>query len=85
MKDGSWWVCGWNSLRQLGFGGTDGWFPSPKRLPFDFDPWAFAPGEGTTLLLGQDGQLGTWGWRWDDRMGMLWRYPAPELTVPIRH
>lgn len=53
-KNGSWWVCGENTTTEL---------PSPVRLSFDFEPWAFAPGQGTTLMLGKDGKLWTWGKR----------------------
>jgi alpha-tubulin suppressor-like RCC1 family protein len=62
-KDGSWWVCGLNLAGQLGLGTNVASVPSPQRLPFDFEPWAFAPGTGTTLMLGQDGKLWTWGKR----------------------
>jgi alpha-tubulin suppressor-like RCC1 family protein len=63
-KNGSWWVCGLNTEGQLGVRGIGDWVPSPKPLRFDFEPWAFAPGEGTTLLLSKDGKLWTWGRRW---------------------
>ena len=63
-KDGKWWVCGLNTARQLGVGEIDAWVPSPKPLYFDFEPWSFAPGDGTTLLLTKDGKLWTWGRRW---------------------
>jgi alpha-tubulin suppressor-like RCC1 family protein len=62
-KDGSWWVCGENYQGQLGLGTGVPRMPSPQRLPFGFDPWAFAPGWGTTLMLGKDGKLWTWGLR----------------------
>jgi alpha-tubulin suppressor-like RCC1 family protein len=62
-KDGSWWACPENKWSRLGkaIGITE--LPSPDSLPFDFDPWAFAPGVGTTLMLGKDGKLWTWGLR----------------------
>jgi alpha-tubulin suppressor-like RCC1 family protein len=62
-KDGSWWACPENKWSRLGkaIGITE--LPSPDRLPFDFEPWAFAPGQGTTLLLAKDGKLWTWGKR----------------------
>jgi len=62
-------------------GGIGGWVPSPKQLPFDFEPWALAPGVGTTAMLGRDGQLWTWGLRWGTTHGvgplsrLLSRYP----------
>ncbi len=65
-KDGSWWVCGENYGGQLGIGIYAAAKPSPQRLPFDFEPWAFAPGPGTTLLLGKDGRL----WSWGKRLGV---------------
>jgi len=63
-KRGGWWVCGLNTEGQLGAGGIGAWAPSPKALRFNFEPWAFAPGEGTTVLLNRDGKLWTWGRRW---------------------
>jgi alpha-tubulin suppressor-like RCC1 family protein len=91
-RDGSWWVCGDNHAGQLGIGVYDMATPTPQRLPFDFEPWAFAPGPGTTLMLGRDGKL----WSWGRRLGVgkpsaarrmmqhllrpvemaLWRYPG---------
>jgi alpha-tubulin suppressor-like RCC1 family protein len=62
-KDGSWWVGGKDYWRQLGLGISIPALPSPQHLPFDFEPWAFATGNGTTLLLGKDGKLWTWGKR----------------------
>jgi alpha-tubulin suppressor-like RCC1 family protein len=62
-KDGSWWVCGQNIDGQLGLGLSILALPSPQHLPFGFEPWAFGPGNGTTLLLGKDGKLWTWGKR----------------------
>jgi alpha-tubulin suppressor-like RCC1 family protein len=61
-KDGSWWVCGGNSSGQFGLGTTRS-SGSPVRLPFQFEPWAFAPGYANTLLLARDGTLWTWGQR----------------------
>jgi alpha-tubulin suppressor-like RCC1 family protein len=61
--DGSWWVCGQNRTGQLGVGTNMDARLSLQRLSFEFDPWAFAPGVGTTLLLGRDGKLWTWGRR----------------------
>jgi alpha-tubulin suppressor-like RCC1 family protein len=63
--DGSWWVCGLQQGggRQLAVGTSVTEAPSPQRLPLDFAPWAFAPGQGTILLLGKDGRLWTWGRR----------------------
>jgi hypothetical protein len=64
-RDGSWWVCGQNVAGQLGLGISMAEVPSPRRLPFCFEPWAFASGRGTTLLLCKDGRLWTWGKRLD--------------------
>jgi len=61
-KDGSWWVCGDNSNGPLGIGSSVQ-VAAPRRLPFDFEPWAFAPGYGNTVLLTRDGTLWTWGTR----------------------
>jgi hypothetical protein len=61
-KDGSWWVCGDNANGQLGIGSSVE-VASPRRLPFDFEPWAFAPGYGNTVSLTRDGTLWTWGTR----------------------
>jgi alpha-tubulin suppressor-like RCC1 family protein len=60
--DGSWWVCGSNSSGELGIG-SRGSAGSPRRLPFDLDPWAFAPGFANTTLLAKDGTLWSWGTR----------------------
>jgi alpha-tubulin suppressor-like RCC1 family protein len=62
-KDGSWWVCGKNYNGQLGLSTNIAAVPSPQRLAFNFEAWAFAPGNGTTLMLGKDGKLWTWGQR----------------------
>ena len=62
-KDGRWWVCGMDYEGQLGLGTLGTWVPSPRRLPFGFDPWAFAPGGQTTLLFTRDGKVWTWGQR----------------------
>jgi alpha-tubulin suppressor-like RCC1 family protein len=61
-KDGSWRVCGANYSGELGLGkiGPSGF---PVRLPFQFEPWAFAPGYANTLLLARDGKLWSWGKR----------------------
>src|SRR5262249_38081456 len=68
-KDGSWWVCGANSNGELGLGTRDSrGLPDssgPVRLPFQFEPWAFAPGYANTLLLARDGKL----WSWGNRLG----------------
>jgi alpha-tubulin suppressor-like RCC1 family protein len=60
-KDGSWWGCGENRWDQFGPNKTE--LASPQRLPFTFEPWAFAPEGTTTLLLARDGKLWTWGER----------------------
>ena len=62
-KDGSWWGCGWKDDRQRGLATTGNALPPPQRIPFHFEPWAFAPGLQTTFLLGRDGRLWTWGRR----------------------
>jgi alpha-tubulin suppressor-like RCC1 family protein len=62
-KVGSWWVCGQSRWGQLGLGTNVGRVAVPQRIPFHFDPWAFAPGVQATLLLGKDGKLWTWGRR----------------------
>ena len=64
-RDGSWWACGDNNRGELGFGPR---YSRPtggalQRVPFNFDPWAFSTGYGTTLLLTRDGTLWTWGER----------------------
>lgn len=59
-KDGRWWACGANYAGELGLG-TTGSSGSPEPLPFQFEPWAFAPGYANTLLLARDGKLWTWG------------------------
>ena len=64
-RDGSWWVCGQNVAGQLGLGTSTAEVPSPRRLPFSFEPWAFASGRGTTVLLCKDGRLWSWGKRLD--------------------
>jgi len=86
--DGSWWVCGKNDKGQLGLGTNFTAVPSPQRLPFGFEAWAFAPGSGTTLLLCKDGKLWTWGTRLgaaksamdhiDQTPFLLWELP-PEV------
>jgi alpha-tubulin suppressor-like RCC1 family protein len=62
-KDNSWWACPENQWSRLGkaIGITE--LPSPDRLPFDSESWAFAPRQRTSLLLGRDGKLWTWGQR----------------------
>ncbi len=62
-KDGSWWGCGWNDNGQRGFVTNGNALHPPQRIPFHFEPWAFAPGLQTTFLLGRDGKLWTWGRR----------------------
>jgi alpha-tubulin suppressor-like RCC1 family protein len=73
-KDGSWWASGQNNHGNLGFGMNVTPVPSPQRLPFAFEPWAFAPGDVTALLLSKDGKLWTWGRRLDTgQPGPAWR------------
>jgi hypothetical protein len=62
-QDGSWWACGQNDSGQLGVNMSIPELSSPTLLDFNFEPWAFAPGNGTTLLLCKDGRLWTWGHR----------------------
>jgi len=62
-KNGTWWVCGLNYGGLLGFNPNVAELASPQRLPFDFEPWAFAPGISNSLMLGKDGKLWTWGKR----------------------
>jgi alpha-tubulin suppressor-like RCC1 family protein len=63
-RDGSWWVFGKNDDGQFGVGGS-GDISSPRRLPYEFEPWAMAVGfeRGTTLVLLKDGTLWTCGLR----------------------
>jgi alpha-tubulin suppressor-like RCC1 family protein len=73
-KDGSWWGCGGNDSGELGPGTKVRAVASPQRLPFNFDPWAFATESLTTLLLSKDGKLWTWGCRLGvDEPGVLRR------------
>lgn len=62
-RDGSWWVSGENLDGRLGFSphGAQWGFNTPEKLPFTFDPWAFAAGGKTTLFLARDGSLWSWG------------------------
>jgi len=62
-KDGGWWGMGLNIGGQLGFGTNSFRRTTLQPLPFGFEPWAFAPGQFTTLLLTKDGKLWTWGAR----------------------
>jgi alpha-tubulin suppressor-like RCC1 family protein len=62
-RDGSWWVSGINHCGELGIGTSVTAVTSPQRLTFNFEPWAFEPEIGTTLMLSKDGNLWTWGWR----------------------
>ncbi len=78
-KDGNWWVCGENREGDLGLGKRLAFAPLPRRVAFGFEPWAFAPGSGTTLMLGQDGRLWTWGRRLGESMGGV----APRLPQPV--
>jgi len=81
-KDGSWWVCGQNRDGQLGLGTNIITLRFPQRLPFDFEPWAFAPGTGTALMLGQDGKLWTWGLRLGARQPSAARKKIEALLAP---
>jgi len=58
-RDGSGWACVDRRPRR----GPAPSSPAPMPLPLGFEPWAFAPGSVTTLLLGEDGKLWTWGTR----------------------
>jgi alpha-tubulin suppressor-like RCC1 family protein len=62
-KDGSWWVSGWNDASQLGLPMNIQAVASPRRLPFNFDPWVFSTSGSSGLMLGKDGKLWTWGVR----------------------
>jgi alpha-tubulin suppressor-like RCC1 family protein len=84
-KDASWWVCGRNAWGQLGLGTSIYEASSPQLLPFNFEPWAFAPGTRTTLLLGKDGKLWTWGFRQEagNQSGGSWRWKTFEFLAPV--
>ena len=59
-RDGSWWFCGkFMSYPQSRFLLWTG--PLPQKIPYRLEPWAFATGGGSTLLLAKDGNLWTWG------------------------
>jgi alpha-tubulin suppressor-like RCC1 family protein len=63
-QDGSWWGCGSSEHGELGIARLSPRPGSPlRRLPFDFEPWAFAPGYGNVALLTKDGTLWSWGQR----------------------
>ena len=53
-QDGHWWARGRSN-------GTDRTLP--ERVPYASDPWTFATGPGTYLVLTKDGALWTWGER----------------------
>lgn len=57
-RDGSWWTWGFVNGKNT---------VEPKRVPFNFEPWAFAPGCRTTLVLTKDGGL----WSWGQRIGAM--------------
>jgi alpha-tubulin suppressor-like RCC1 family protein len=61
-RDGSWWGCG-NNGGQIGLDSEDRIVAQPRRLPENFEPWAFALGGFTTVILGPDGRLWTRGER----------------------
>jgi len=82
-KDGSWWVCGVNFGEQLGLGTNAFIVPSPQRLPFGFDPWAFAPGNLTTLMLAKDGKLWTWGRRLGAARSSVARLKIDAHLAPV--
>ena len=71
--DGSWWGSGANRTGQLGFGDRDR-VEEPRKLGFDFHPWALAVGGTSTHLMTGDGSLWTWG----QRLG------APPRSRPLR-
>jgi alpha-tubulin suppressor-like RCC1 family protein len=59
-RTGSWWICqGVYAPRLFGLRN----YGQLERVPFDFEPWAFANGTGNSLLLTKDGTLWTWGER----------------------
>lgn len=70
--NGSWWVCGQNESGQLSVGHRQR-IAAPTPLPFNFEPWAFDVGGGSSAILLGDGSLWTSG----ERMG------APKLTIPF--
>jgi alpha-tubulin suppressor-like RCC1 family protein len=81
-QDGSWWKWGVihprdSRPRSLFLSLTDGgsldYSHPPERCPFDFDPWAFAPGGVSDLVLTKDGAL----WEWGVRVGSG---PGPART-----
>lgn len=59
-SDGSWWRCGQDSN-----GGIQS--DAPERMKFQFEPWSFAAGNSTDILLARDGTLWTWG----ERLGSI--------------
>jgi alpha-tubulin suppressor-like RCC1 family protein len=61
-KDGRWFACGQNVCGELGLD-KQGSVGELERLFLNFDPWAFAPGCGNTLVLTKNGDLLTWGRR----------------------
>jgi alpha-tubulin suppressor-like RCC1 family protein len=82
-RDGSWWVFGLNRFGQFGLGTNIMRVVSPQRLPFDFDPWAFASGLGTTFMLGKDGKLWTWGVRLGASQRSATRQKFEAFVAPL--
>jgi alpha-tubulin suppressor-like RCC1 family protein len=75
-RDGSWWVCGQNGqgLGKNLFGLGD--YEQLTRVPYDFEPWAFANGDQNSLLLTMDGNL----WSWGERLGAA---PQPGMVKSV--
>jgi len=67
-SDGTWWSCGRNDDGQLAQGHTGPFsVAAPRRLGFEFEPWAFATGGENCVLLTKDGTL----WTWRERLGVI--------------
>lgn len=65
--DGSWWLAGDNSSFRPRVYSAFSVGGEPRRMPESFEPWAFAAGGSTIILLNKDGKLWTWG----DRLGSV--------------
>ena len=87
-RDGTWWFLG-NYFGQLPVSFLPANGSRLGKIPYQFDPWAFATGGTTTLLLSKDGNL----WSWGPRLGSTIpvtaqrskRSPAssPEASAPF--
>jgi alpha-tubulin suppressor-like RCC1 family protein len=76
-RDGSWWFSGNPRGQVQSLFGLRGGGPV-QRVPFDFEPWAFANGLWSCLLLTKDGTLWTWGERPGEQT------PAAQLGLKTR-